>query len=139
MTAGGLGEYLKPFLRPRMMVLLMFCVQLKRKVVGLRVCWMRRSLWFLRSMVTLLPWVRQRPFCVLPVVYVIGLRCGWSIENIGSFHGFLTLYTGLGEEGGGIVVRFAEAWYTALDMEEVLSGAVDGDVSMFVAGVVKSF
>ena len=33
-----------------------------------------------------------------------------------------------------------EAWYTtALDIEEVLSGAVESDVHLFVADVIKSF
>ena len=33
-----------------------------------------------------------------------------------------------------------EAWYTsALDIEEVLSGAIDSDVHLFVADVIKSF
>ena len=33
-----------------------------------------------------------------------------------------------------------EAWYTsALDIEEVLSGAADSDIHLFVADVVKSF
>ena len=33
-----------------------------------------------------------------------------------------------------------EAWYTAaVDIEEVLSGAVEGDLSICVADVVKSF
>ena len=39
--------------------------------------------------------------------------------------------------GGSISV---EAWYsTALDLEESLSGALDSDVHIFVAAVVKSF
>ena len=33
-----------------------------------------------------------------------------------------------------------EAWYyTSLDIEEVLSGATDSDVHLFVADVIKSF
>ena len=33
-----------------------------------------------------------------------------------------------------------EAWYsTSLDIEEVLSGAIDSDVHIFVADVIKSF
>ena len=33
-----------------------------------------------------------------------------------------------------------EAWYTtALDIEEVLSGASDSDIHLFVADVIKSF
>ena len=33
-----------------------------------------------------------------------------------------------------------EAWFTsALDIEEVLSGAVDSDIHLFLADVIKSF
>ena len=33
-----------------------------------------------------------------------------------------------------------EAWYTsAIDIEEVLSGASDSHIHLFVAGVIKSF
>ena len=33
-----------------------------------------------------------------------------------------------------------EAWYTsALDIEEVLTGATDSDLHLFVADVIKSF
>ena len=33
-----------------------------------------------------------------------------------------------------------EAWYTtALDIEEVLAGAVESDIHLFVADVIKSF
>ena len=41
----------------------------------------------------------------------------------------------LGERRGSV-----EAWYTSsLDIEEVLSGATDSHVHLFVADVVKSF
>ena len=54
---------------------------------------------------------------------------------IGFGLGFLMLFVVL----VGVVVR-VEAWYTsALDIEEVLSGAVDSHVHLFVADVVKSF
>ena len=39
-----------------------------------------------------------------------------------------------------VVVRSVEAWYTsALDIEEVLTGATDSDVHLFVADVIQSF
>ena len=39
-----------------------------------------------------------------------------------------------------MVVCSVEAWYTsALDIEEVLSGASDSHLHLFVADVVKSF
>ena len=40
--------------------------------------------------------------------------------------------------GGGR--SYVEAWYTtALDIEEVLFGAVDSDIHLYVADVMKSF
>ena len=49
--------------------------------------------------------------------------------------GFLTLSSVL-----VVVVGSVEAWYTSsLDIEEVLAGATDSHVHLFVADVVKSF
>ena len=54
----------------------------------------------------------------------------------GSSLGFLILSVFSAEGGRGSV----EAWYTsALDIEEVLIGATDSDVHLFVADVIKSF
>ena len=40
----------------------------------------------------------------------------------------------------GIGCSSVEAWFTnAQDIEEVLSGAVDSDLHLFVAGVIESF
>ena len=51
--------------------------------------------------------------------------------------GFLLLSSVLGEGGGRGSV---EVWYTSsLDIEEVLAGAADSHVHLFVADVVKSF
>ena len=42
--------------------------------------------------------------------------------------------------GAGVGRGSVEAWYaTALDVEEVLTGAADSHVHLFVAGVIKSF
>ena len=50
---------------------------------------------------------------------------------VGSSLGYLTLSSGRGS---------VEAWYTsAVGIEEVLSGAADSHVHLFVADVVKSF
>ena len=58
---------------------------------------------------------------------VFGLLLGWVIFRIGF---------GLCGGGRGSV----EAWYTSsLDVEEVLTGAAESDVHLFVADVVKSF
>ena len=77
----------------------------------------------------------QRPLSVLPVVYRIWASgrmvqledwfCSWFPDSVFCVGG-----------GRGSV----EAWYTtALDIEEVLSGAADSDVHLFVADVIKSF
>ena len=77
----------------------------------------------------------QRPLSVLPIVYRIcaSARMGqlqdwfqsWVPESVFSAGG-----------GRGSV----EAWYTsALDIEEVLAGATDSDVHLFVTDVIKSF
>ena len=75
----------------------------------------------------------QRPLSVLPIVYRTSARMGqledwfqsWVLESVFSAGG-----------GRGSV----KAWYTsALDIEEVLTGASDSDVHLVVADVVKSF
>ena len=77
----------------------------------------------------------QRPLSVLPIVYRI-----WASACMGQLEGWfksLVPDSVFGARGGR---RSVEAWYTtALDIEEVLSGATDSDVHLFVADVVKSF
>ena len=76
----------------------------------------------------------QRPLSVLRSSVVFGLLLAW-----------VSLRTGLGlgclirsSAGGGRAS--VEAWYTtALDIEDVLTGATDSDVYLFVADVIKSF
>ena len=77
----------------------------------------------------------QRPLSVLPVVYRI-----WASARMGQLYGWFkswvpdSVFSAWG--GCGSV----EAWYTsAVDIEEVLSGAADSHVHLFVADVVKSF
>ena len=77
----------------------------------------------------------QRPLSVLPVVYRI-----WASARMVQLEGWFkswgpdSVFSARG--GGGSV----EAWYTSsLDIEEVLTGAADSDVHLFVADVIKSF
>ena len=77
----------------------------------------------------------QRSLSVLPVVYRI-----WAPARMGQLEGWFRSWVpdSVFSAGGGR--SSVEAWYTtALDIEEVLSGAVDSDVHLFVSDVVKSF
>ena len=71
----------------------------------------------------------QRPLTVLPVVYRI-----WASARIVHLEPWFSVFSA----GGGR--SSVQAWFTtALDIEEVLSGIVGGDVHIFVADVIKSF
>ena len=84
--------------------------------------------WFVRL-------ARQRPLCVLPVVYGLWPRFVWPIFRSGSALGSSIRYT-VPVRGGSSV----DAWYaTTVDIEEVLSNTRQGDFHIFVADVVKSF
>ena len=77
----------------------------------------------------------QRPLCVLPVVYRI-----WASARIVQLEDRFRscVPASVFTAGGGR--SSVETWYTtALDIEEVLSGATDSDVHLFVADVIKSF
>ena len=77
----------------------------------------------------------QRPLSVLPVVYRI-----WASARMGQLGDWFKSWVpdSVFSAGGGR--GSVEAWYTsALDFGEVLSGAVDSHVHLFVADVVKSF
>ena len=75
-----------------------------------------------------------RELKVLPCI-VFGLLFAWVSLKVGFSLGFLSL--SFSASGGRSSV---EAWYTsALDIEEVLSGATDSDVHLFVTDVIKSF
>ena len=76
----------------------------------------------------------QRPLRVLPVVYRI-----WASARISQLDGWFKSWVldSVFSAGGGR--GSVEAWYTyAIDIEEVLCGAADSHVHLFVAGVVKS-
>ena len=71
--------------------------------------------------------------CLLFIVF--GLLLVWFSLKVGSRLGFLILSSVLGGGRGSV-----EAWYTSsLEIEEVLAGAADSHVHLFVADVVKSF
>ena len=77
----------------------------------------------------------QRPLCVLPIVYRI-----WASARMGQLDGWFRSWVPdsvfIAGSGRGSV----EAWKTsALDIEEVLTGAADSDIHLFVADVIKSF
>ena len=77
----------------------------------------------------------QRPLCVLLVVYRIGdsARMGQPEDWFRSWVPDSVLSAGGGHSS-------VEAWYTtALDIEDVFSGAVDSDIHLFVADVIESF
>ena len=77
----------------------------------------------------------QRPLSVLPVVYRI-----WASARMGQLDSWFKSWVpdSVFSAGGGR--GSVDAWYTsALDIEEVLSGAADSHVHLFVADVVKSF
>ena len=77
----------------------------------------------------------QRPLSVLPVVHRI-----WASARMGQLEGWFKSWVpdSVYSAGGGR--SSVEAWYTsALDIEEVLSGAAGSHVHLFVADVVKSF
>ena len=77
----------------------------------------------------------QRPLSVLPVVYRI-----WASTRMVQLESWFKSWVpdSVFSAGGGR--GSVEAWYTsAFDIEEVLSGAVDSHVHLFVADVIKSF
>ena len=77
----------------------------------------------------------QRPLSVLPVVYRI-----WASARMIQLEPWFRSWVPpcVFSAGGGR--SSVQAWFTtALDIEEVLSGIVEGDVHIFVADVIKSF
>ena len=77
----------------------------------------------------------QRPLSVLPVVYRV-----WASARMSQLDAWFKSWVpdSVFSAGGGR--GSVEAWYTsALDIEEVLSGAADSHVHLLVADVVKSF
>ena len=77
----------------------------------------------------------QGPLSVLPFVY--RLWASARMGQLGDWFKSWVLDSVLSAGGGRGSV---EAWYTSsLDIEEVLTGATDSHVHLFVADVVKSF
>ena len=77
----------------------------------------------------------QRPLSVLPVVYRV-----WASTRMLQLEPWFRSWVPscVFSSGGGR--SSVEAWFTtAIDIEEVLSGVVQGDVHVFVADVIKSF
>ena len=77
----------------------------------------------------------QRPLSVLPIAYRI-----WASARMVQLEGWFKSWVPdfVSSAGGGR--SSVEAWFsTALDIEEVLTGAVDSHVHLFVADVIKSF
>ena len=77
----------------------------------------------------------QRPLSVLPVVYRI-----WASARTGQLDGWFKSWVpdSVFSAGGGR--GSVEAWYTsALDIEEVLTGATVSHLHLFVDDVIKSF
>ena len=77
----------------------------------------------------------QRRLCVLPVIYRL-----WASVRLGHIQNWFHLWVPDMVFSAGKGVSSVDAWYaTSLDIEEVLSGAVEGHVHLFVADVIKSF
>ena len=69
----------------------------------------------------------QRPLRVLPVVYRI-----WASARMGQLDGWFKSWVPDSVFSAGSGHGSVEVWYTsALDIEEVLSGAADSDVHLF--------
>ena len=77
----------------------------------------------------------QRPLSVLPVVYRI-----WASARMVQVEGWFNSWVFDSVFSAGSGTGSVEAWCTtALDIEEVLAGAADSHVHLFVADVIKSF
>ena len=77
----------------------------------------------------------QRPLSVLPIVYRI-----WASAGMGQLDGWFRSWVPVSVFSAGGGRGSVEAWYTsALDIEEVLAGATDSHLHLYVADVIKSF
>ena len=77
----------------------------------------------------------QRPLSVLPFVYRI-----WASARVEQLESWFQSWVPSSVYSPGNGRSSVEAWYTtALDIEEVLAGAIDTHVHILVADVVKSF
>ena len=81
------------------------------------------------------PPLGQRPLCVLPVVYRL-----WASVRLGHLQAWFYYWVPHTVFSAGKAVSSVDAWYaTALDKEQVLSGACEEHVHLFVADVFISF
>ena len=77
----------------------------------------------------------QRPLNFLPIVYRV-----WASSNMGQLEDWFKSWVPDSVFSAGSGRGSVEAWYTSfLDIEEVLSGAADSHVHLFVADFIKSF
>ena len=77
----------------------------------------------------------QRPLFVLPVIYRL-----WASVRFGHIQHWFYSCVPDTVFSAGKGVSSVDAWYaTSLDIEEVVAGAVDGHIHLFVADVIKSF
>ena len=77
----------------------------------------------------------QRPLSVLPVVYRV-----WASTRMVQLESWFKSWVPDSVFSAGSGRGSVDAWYTsAFDIEEVLSGAADSHVHLFVADVIKSF
>ena len=77
----------------------------------------------------------QCPLSVLPVVYRI-----WASARMVQLEEWFQSWVPDSVHSASGGCSSVEAWKTtAPDIEEVLSGAVDSDIHLFVADVIKSF
>ena len=77
----------------------------------------------------------QRPLSVLPVLYRV-----WASARMGHLDGWFKSWVPASVFSAGGGCGSVEAWYTSsLDIEEVLTGAVDSHVHIIVADVVETF
>ena len=77
----------------------------------------------------------ERPLCVLTIVYRV--CASTRMSQLDEWFGSWVPDSVFSAEGGRGSV---EAWYTsALDIEDVLTGATDSHIHLFVADVIKSF
>ena len=130
----GVGESLSPCLSIGLMVLLVSLLRLKSLGFGLK--------GLLDAYVALIPKVGgdstplgQRPLSVLPVAYRI-----WASVRMEKLEGWFRSWVPDSVFSAGNGRSSVEAWFTtAPDIEEVLAGAVDTHVHIFVGDVVKYF
>ena len=77
----------------------------------------------------------QRPLSVLPVVYRI-----WASARMVQLEEWFRCWVADSVFSAGGGRSSVEAWYSSvLDIEEVLAGATDSAIHLFVADVIKSF